>query len=71
MQRPLLSALSKAISPFLILSALTCCGSTKETIDTSCAVFQPITFSAHDTQDTREQIITHDVKWSRLCGGAK
>ncbi len=59
----------KAISLCLILTALGSCANTKGPIDTSCAVFQPITFSISDTDETREQIIVHDVKFDRLCGG--
>lgn len=41
---------------------------TPAVVDTSCAAFAPITFSARgDTPETIAQIRAHNAAWERLC----
>lgn len=53
----------------VIASLLTGCATT--TVDTSCAAFQPITYSAsQDSEATKAQIRGHNAAWTKLCRGS-
>jgi hypothetical protein len=55
---------SIAIAASLVL-LLASCG---KTVDTACAAFQPITYSAAgDTPETVTQVRQHNAAWKALC----
>lgn len=58
---------SIAIASALLLAA---CGD-QSVVDTSCAAFTPINYSAaRDTAETVTQIRQHNAAWSALCDPA-
>jgi len=51
-----------------IVSVLLLAGCAGQVVDTSCAAFQPITYSAsQDSEPTKAQIRGHNAAWQRLC----
>lgn len=50
----------------LILMPVGCV--TKNTsVDSSCLVFEPITYSVNDTKETRRQIVGHNAAYDIYC----
>lgn len=41
------------------------------TIDTFCAAYEPVYWSARDTRRTKEQVDINNRKWKAVCGGKK
>ena len=59
---------SIAMAVFLALSLSACAD--PQIVDTSCASFQPIRYSAsRDTPETVDQVRQHNAAWKALCGG--
>ena len=56
---------SIAIASLLLLAS---CATGPTVVDTSCAAFQPITYSAsQDSEATKAQIRGHNAAWKKLC----
>jgi len=46
-----------------------CATITSGTNRVACRVFEPIRASTIDTVETKKQVIVHNAKWDKLCGG--
>jgi hypothetical protein len=49
----------------ILLSA--CAASSGTSPDAACLIFEPLTWSSRDTDDTKRGIFTHNTKWLDLC----
>lgn len=53
----------------LIMTTLNACSGNIDGIKSACGVFPPISYSVRDTEETRKQIVIHNVRWERTCAG--